>query len=548
MEQQNNKRIHKPRPGMDGMLSGNPRPRFGHGHQNQSGKQPVQQQRRRLDDFARPDGFRPVQQTPVSAPSQTANPTEPARPDSKIDGVIDLSLDEGPKRPKRGFLKRLWHSPRRKYFAIPAVVILIFGIVVARGIWNWNQIFTGGGGAAALQEGVDPNQLKGEGDGRVNVLLLGKGGPGHTAPDLTDTILIASIDPINNKAGLLSIPRDLWVQPQGSGYTKINAVYANAKSAAIYAGQSDKDADAAGLSAIEKTVSDRMGIPIHYHVMVDFTAFREAIDTVGGVDINVGEDGTVYEVLWDEHTGQNFTLNVQTGNQHFDGQRALFYSRSRQTSRRGDFDRTERQRLVLIALKEKIFSLGTFANPAKLDGLASTFGDHVRVNMTTDELLRLYEIGQQIDSANVSSLSLVDPPNDFLTTDNINGLSVVVPKAGLEDYDEIKSFVRNKLRDGFLAKEDAKILILNGTSVEGLAGTRSDELKSYGYNVISTATAPTQAYAQTVLVDLRGGQNKYTKHYLEKRLGVVTTDSLPDSTIDSKDADFVIIIGFNESR
>jgi len=377
----------------------------------------------------------------------------------------------------------------------------------------------------------------------VNILLLGRGGEGHDGPDLTDTILVASIDPIQKKAALLSIPRDLWVQPDGLGHTKINAVFANAKYAALAKKQSVADAEKAGFSAIEKQIQTDIGIPIHYRIMVDFKAFEQAVDTVGGIDANIGPNETVYEALYDHSRGKRYVLDVKQGKQHFDGQRALFYSRSRNASARGDFDRTERQRKIILALKDKVLSLGTFANPVKISQLIDAFGNHVQTNMSVNEVMRLYDIGKNIESTGVASVGLADSPNNYVITDNVNGLSVVRPRAGIDDFSEIQSYIRNALKDGFLANENASVAVYNGTNTPGLATKKAAELKSYGYNVATIADAPTKTYTQTVLVDLRNGQKKYTRHYLEQRLGVTAVNSLPDKTIVPGAADFVIILG-----
>jgi hypothetical protein len=287
-----------------------------------------------------------------------------------------------------------------------------------------------------------------------------------------------------------------------------------------------------------------MGIPIHYHVMVDFRAFKEAVNTVGGVDLNVGQNGAVYEQLWDESTGKNYILNVQPGQQHFDGTRALFYARSRYTSPRGDFDRTERQRKIILALKSKVLSAGTYADPRRIAALLNEFGNHVNTNFNgTDDLMRLYDITKDINGSSLVSVGLADPPNSYVTTDNVDGQSIVRPRLGLTDFSEIQKYVRNTLRDGFLAKENAKIMILNGTNIPGLATKKADELRSYGYKVSKVGDAPTHNYSQTTLVDMRNGVNKYTQHYLEQRLGVTTTTKLPDSNINPGTADFIIILG-----
>ena len=100
-----------------------------------------------------------------------------------------------------------------KAFAVLLIAAVIgVGSLFAYGYLKARNIFKGDGeGAAALQENVDPAKLNGEGDGRVNIILIGKGGPGHEAPDLTDTLLLASIDPVQNEAALVSIPRDMYV-------------------------------------------------------------------------------------------------------------------------------------------------------------------------------------------------------------------------------------------------------------------------------------------------------------------------------------------------
>jgi polyisoprenyl-teichoic acid--peptidoglycan teichoic acid transferase len=491
--------------------------------------QPTAQQPRNIGDtFRKPDGFHSVSHPSLRASSSAVVGHASRR---ALHNAGTLEMPSGAPTKARGKAKKKL-SKRKKIFrgALAMVVIVVIGTG-----------FLFGGGAAALEVNVDPAKLNGEGDGRVNILMLGKGGDGHEAPDLTDTILVASVDPIQKEAALLSIPRDLWVKTE-NGSSKINAVYANAKYS-VLAGRRqsgiDKKAEQAGLEAIEKTVEDSMGIPIHYYAMVDFTAFQQAIDAVGGIDIDVKTP--VYDPM--RINGRNYTLDVKTGPNHFDGFRALAYSRSRYTSVRGDFDRAQRQREVLIALKGKILSAGTFSNPKKISQLIDAFGDHVQTNMTLGEMVRLYEIGGEIPGDKVASLGLADPPNVLVQTSNIDGQSVVIPKAGVGNFTTIQSFVRNALKDAFLKKEDATIAVYNGTTTNGLAGTKAEELKSFGYNIATVANAPTKNYTQTVIVDLRNGEKRYTKSYLEKRFNVTAVTTMPDGSITPGDVDFVIILG-----
>lgn len=491
--------------------------------------------------FKSSEGFYPTRQSQIKSVDMK---DISRKPDRNIDGSINLNFEDDYSAPAHS---KKTHRMRRVFSSAMIIFLILSGFAFGKAYMKFGQIFKGGGSAAALGKNVDPARLNGEGDGRVNILLLGKGGDGHIAPDLTDTIVVASINPIQKEAALLSIPRDTYVKTSDYGSMRINAVYSAAKAEALESGSSndpdkDKKAEQAGLAAADKIVEETIGIPIHYHAIVDFNGFKKAIDTVGGVDLNVTD--SVSERMWLD--GRNYYLDVEPGLQHFDGFRALAYSRSRQTSNRGDFDRSERQRAILVALKDKTLSAGTFSNPVKISQLLSDFGDHVSSNLSVDEMMRLLEIGQQIESKNITSVSLVDEPNVLLVGQNIGGASVQVPKAGIYNFKEIQAFVRSKLKDGYLADENASVLILNGTYVAGLAGRTVEELQSYGYNLAPASDAPSKGYQDTVIVDLRSGQKKYTKRYLEQRFKTSTVDSLPDSSINPGNADFVIILGQNE--
>lgn len=426
-----------------------------------------------------------------------------------------------------------------------ATCALVIGLFIFGKAWlAAHKIFQGGGNSSTLfSTDVKPEQLRGEGDGRVNVLLTGVGGGDRAGANLTDTIIVASIDPVAKDVALLSIPRDLWVDVPDFWSMKINAAYNSARELAIENGSNEKDASEAGFETLEAVIEDKMGIPIHYHALVNFQAFREGIDTVGGVDVQVEEDLYDYvlagENNWDP-------LIAKAGLQHFDGKQALLYAQSRSSS--SDFARGERQRAILIALKDKVISNGTFSNPATVASLIDAFGDNVTINATLGEMMRMYEITKDIPSTSIATVGLTDEPNVLVQTDNINDQSIVRPRAGLNDFSEIQSFVRNTLRDPFLKSENASIAVLNGTGIDGLATTKADELKSYGYNVTIVDAAPTTGYQNTVVYDRTGGAKKYTKSYLERRLGVTVTNEPTDSQNPILvSADFIIVLGQDEA-
>ena len=509
--------------------------------------QPVQQQ------------VRPAQQ-PSFYRQQTLPPKEPLI-NIDMSDMDDLPPGKGKKkkRKKQGnIFKRSWRSlkdiknwslRKKIWMGILALVIIIFligGFLFLKGFLSAKKVFKGGGSAVSLQEKVAPSLLKGEGDGRINILLLGIGGEGHEAPDLTDTIMVASIDPVNHKTSLLSVPRDLWVAVPGKGSMKINAVYETGKYAYVgkqNATNKDQKAIEAGYQAADKMLETVLGVPIHYHVLLNFQAFQQAVDSVGGIDVDVPE--RLYDPTMAWQNNHNPVL-AEKGAQHFNGTKALMYVRSRYTT--SDFARSQRQRAVIIALQQKVLTLGTFSNPQKVSQLIDAFGDNVATDFSLSDLTRMYQITKGISPDSIQSVGLTDPPNDYVTTGMIGNQSVVIPKAGLGDYSAIQNYVRNTLRDGYLANENANVMVLNGTSEPGLATTKADVLKSYGYNVGVVGDAPTHSYPKTIIVDRTNGKKPYTAQYLKKRFGVdQVTKKLPDSTIQTQNADFVIILGEDET-
>lgn len=494
------------------------------------------------------DGFHPLRQSPggLGAPLKPVLPT----PESEEEHLLDepIVLDDIPDsvgRKKKGKTSRQKSGGRWKKILKRSIVAVMVLTIVAGGYFAYKiyitqrHVLKGGGKAPALAKTIDIAQLKGEGDGRINILVLGIGGPDHDGGDLTDTIMLASIDPVNNTTALLSVPRDLWVKIPDDGYQKINAAYYYGK-----ANSNSKQKDQIirdGLKKLDDTLAPILGVTIHYHTIIDFHAFRQSVDTVGGIDVNVPEDLYDPTIAWENDYNPYI---AKKGTQHMDGAKALLYSKSRETS--SDFARAERQRLVMVALKEKIFSLGTFSNPVKVSSLLTSLGDNVFTDFTLSDISRLYEIVGQIPSSAIVSLDLVTPPNNFLTTGNVNGLSIVQPRAGLFEYSAINNYVRSALRDGFLAKENSNVAVYNATDVGGVATREANVLKSFGYNVTTIENSPTTTNPlKTTVVDLTKGKAKYTKNYLQQRFGVSATSKVPADTSITPPAgtSFVIIIG-----
>lgn len=503
--------------------------------------------------MSRADGFHPMRQS--SGQPLGARPESMDYLEEPI--VLDHQDEPATSKKRRKLLgKQKKHHSRRRRAAKKLLTVIAILIVAGLGAMAYKfydtqrNILAGGGRAPAICNGEVPvDQLKREGDGRVNVLLVGIGGAEQPrGPDLTDTLIIASIDPVTNKAELLSIPRDLWVRIPGNGARKINEAYFHGieESSAQSLEQQQRD----GLALLEKTVQPIIGVPIHYYVLLDYAAFRGAVNAVGGVDAYVPEKLAVSERLWDDGTGRHYNLNVSEGQQNFDGTKALFFSRSRKTSVGGDFTRAERQRLMLVALKDKVLSAGTFANPVAVVGLLDSLGDNIYTNFDTGSIKCLYTQLSQIPSNEIKSLDLATPPDDLLVGGSIGNSSIQRPKEGLFEYADLHAFIRKKLPDGFLARENSPVAVYNATDKEGVATAQADLLKSYGYNVTTVDSISTSNPSRTIVVDLSGGDDKYTRNYLQKRYGVVAVEKMPEGAGATLPVGtrFVVILGNDVAR
>jgi len=446
-----------------------------------------------------------------------------------------------------------WRGRRRAASRVMAVamvlVITMGGLLFSQSYLKVHKVFRDGTGtAAALKENVNPDLLKGEGRGRVNILLLGRGGGNHDGPDLTDTMMLVSVDPVNHTSTMLSLPRDFWVNVPNQGVMKLNAAWETGEFkylGKVAPGSTNPKAIRAGFNTVDQTVQDMLGVDIDYNVLVDFQAFQQAVDTVGGVSVNVPTDLVDPTMAWENN---NNPVLAKAGLQDFTGKQALIYVRSRETT--SDFARAQRQRSVLLALKSRVESLGTLSNPFKLSGLFSAFGNNVETDLSLSNANRLYTILRNISGANITSIDLdggsVPGATPYVAGGNMNGQSIVLPKAGLFNYGAIQQFVRGQLKDPYILKEKARVFVLNGTTIPNLATTKASELQTYGYNVVKVGNTPSPGWTQTMLVDLSQGRDKYTKHYLEQRFGVQAETKLADTTIPTNGADFVIIVGSNE--
>ena len=447
-----------------------------------------------------------------------------------------LSADKNTPNMKKG-------ESKNRHIIIKSVAAILFVLLILAGYFGYrtyktlNKVIVKNSGPTAeglKTENVAVEKLKGEGDGRVNILLLGVGDPGHAAEDLSDTMIVASYDPKTKDVAMLSIPRDLYVKVPNNGFSKINSAHAF--------GEQYKEGTGPDLA--KKTVSEVLGIPIHYYIRTDFTALKQAVDTVGGVDIDVLSTLIDPDYPCEKNEGKVCGFSILAGPQHFNGSSALKYARCRKGNCGDDYGRAKRQQDVLVALRQKATKLNILANPAKVVEILDIVGKNVRTDLQVWEIERLTQVARETDPSKITSKVLDIDTTGLVKNSQVGAASVVVPVAGIGNYSAIQAFVRSIFVDGYIKQEAATIQVENGTAQINKAQLVSELLKSYNYNVISAVPADATSYKKTQIIDSSKGSKPYTIQYLEKRFGVKATPAAQDSAEQKPAvADVRIIVG-----
>lgn len=375
-------------------------------------------------------------------------------------------------------------------------------------------------------------------NGRVNVLVAGNSADdlGHDGGELTDSIMVISLNTKNDTALMLSVPRDLWVEKSDGSHGKINSVY-------------PED----GMEGLASVVENVTGLTIHYNALVNYTAFKDLVDAVGGISITIQSDDPrgIYDPSLD-YTSRNCCALAKypNGQVNLTGKQALNLARARGDAYGSygfpdaDYTRTKHQREMLLSIKTKASSPSVVANPLKIGNLVSAVGDNVRTNLQVNELQALYYYGKRVDNSKIDSYNINSLKGDkayMLGGDMIAGQSVQIPAAGIDDFSEIQAQIKKVFSAGPLVKENAGIVILNGTDAVGLAKQQKNKLFEQGADVLSVADALANQ-PNTTIIDNSEGKKPNTLAYLKKtyKATVVTNPTL---TANYPAADFILILG-----
>lgn len=323
-------------------------------------------------------------------------------------------------------------------------------------------------------------------NGAINILLLGIGGGSHDGPNLTDTIIVANINRKKNEINLISIPRDLWVPDLSS---KINAAYSD--------GQEKNNKGKLVASAVIKKV---IGQPINYTVVFDFSGFEKMVDLIGGIDVNVQNtfDDYEYPIAGKEndlcgHTQEELQvlatdsaeqsvkdfscryehLHFDKGLTHMDGSTALEFVRSRhavQAIEQSDFARSRRQHEVIIALKDKMLTLGTLFNPIKILGIYNVLKDNIDTDIKTEQVDDFIRLAQEMKNPKINNYVLdtgdenekrlgllINPP----VSSDFGYQWVLIPRIGKDNFSEIQKYIDCITSGKICSVTETSVLISN---------------------------------------------------------------------------------------
>jgi LCP family protein required for cell wall assembly len=373
---------------------------------------------------------------------------------------------------------------------------------------------------------------------RINILLLGiDQRKGETGTFNTDTMMVFSVDPVRKTVGMLSIPRDLWVDIPGSLPSRINTANAVGEINAYPGG---------GPALAAATVTLNLGIKIDKYVLINFDVFTTLVDLVAPNGVEVCPTQVIDDPAYPD-AGYGFIhVHFEPGCQRLNGEHLLQYARTRHTQN-SDFDRAARQQEVIKAMRDEVLNAGGIANfvgqvPQLWDELSGSY----KTNLTIQEILQLAALAQQIPRENIHS-GQIGPAQTSPATAMLNGIASDVLTLDHTAMRSLMEQVFSPPEDLSLAElrtraeaESAAIVVFNNTTIAGLAGQTRDWLASRQVSVSELGNVPSPDNAPTTIRDYTN--KPYTARYLAALLGL-PIDRVQTGSDTLTTADVMVVAG-----
>jgi anionic cell wall polymer biosynthesis LytR-Cps2A-Psr (LCP) family protein len=497
----------------------------------------------------------------------------------KIEPVIEEKIEEKAENEKNEEIIAKPKKSKAKWIILAIFFVILLGISSCYQYLssNLNQIINTNEDTSLYKQlqlllSGHNEPLTGENEDRINILLLGIGGEGHDGGNLTDTIMVVSVKPSTKQIALLSLPRDLAVTVPGTKtqFMKINRAYADG-----------------GMDLINEKIKEVTDLTMHYYVVLDFEGFQKIIDDLGGIDVEVENNFDGYYHISDcggtcakadggpvyldkkKTEGPYCIFSFTKGAQKMDGETALMYARIRHAkvakgdpAENSDFARARRQQKVLEGLQKKAFTTSTLLNPIKISNILGDLSENLKTNLELWQMGKLVMLTNNLQTSSMIH-EVIDNGKNGLVKDDIDSISgayFAVPKAGWGKYEEIQKVAKEIFKTPIIeetntntntntekAEENAKIIILNGTTITGLAKQTSDKLTALDLNVVSIGNNPQQNVLYTAIFDLTE-KNPETLATLKKELNADTASSdfnklYANNNINTNQADFIVVLG-----
>ena len=390
---------------------------------------------------------------------------------------------------------------------------------------------------------VPPSELPPAWDGasRVNLLVMGLDygdwAADRTGPSRTDSMILLTIDPITKTAGMLSLPRDLWVNIPGFDHGRINTAHALGDSYKLPGG---------GPALAAKTVENFLGVPVQYYAVISFDAFTRMVDEIGCINIWAFEDLDI------DPLGKGNTIHLTKDKGYcMDGATLLAYARNRKTQG-GDVDRAKRTQQTILALKDAVMDPANFTTLlSKAPALYQELASGIKTNLSFDDAMKLAMLVKDVSTENIKSNVINYSMATLASVLSADGkpMSILVPQPDkireLRDQMFAESGSIKPMAQGepiqLALDEGASLEVLNGTYTAGLAGTTGDYFKSLGMNVAVVGNPDQIGYPRTVIIDHRG--KPYMTKYLLDLFKTTAASQFQIKFDPASPADVTIILG-----
>ena len=484
---------------------------------------------------------------------QTSSLTRADVDESLRDIDAGSAAQQDKKVQRRGSL----HSNRKKIIKRVAIALLI--IILGLGVWLGVKALLA---SSSVFKGdvfglIQQKELKMDSNGRSNILILGtsEDDPGHQGANLTDSIMVLSVDQKNKNAYMISIPRDLearYGQACMSGYAgKVNVYFS-----CVDDGE-DSAAEDHRQSAARQFFGNILGLDIQYSVHVNYTVMRDLVKALDGITVTIesrdprgqmdsnfdwkcrgGKPRASLATMKQNCPPNGHFIDYPNGPVKLDAEHALYLAQARGDAaptygfEQSNFDREKNQQKIIVAIKEKALSTGTVTNFAKVSGLIDALGNNLRTNFETSEVRTLMSISQELPSTAIQSISLID--NDLVDTS-------AQPVAGMYDFSDIQAFIKKKLNSSPVARESAHVVVLNASGIAGAAQAEADKLSALGMEIDQVGNAPAEGTYRSNVIYQITKTKPLSVAKLTSLYGVTPKVATPPVTVDET-TDFVIIL------